>query len=98
MRWDHPPVGQQLAGVLEQHHAVAEQAPALVRVGGDDAGGFPATCVRGGARGLVGTHWEYLRSARSTSGMNRSVIYPLSPVLIRRTAAIRAERHVDRAE
>jgi hypothetical protein len=38
VRSDARPVGEQLAGVLENDDAVAEQAPALLREGRDDLG------------------------------------------------------------
>jgi hypothetical protein len=45
---DDPAVGQQLAGVLEYHDAVAQQAPALLRVSRHDVSG--TACCRGSAR------------------------------------------------
>lgn len=53
VRGDHPAVGEQLTGVVEDDRTVAEQAPALLGVGGHH--------VRGGGLGppagrLVGTH------------------------------------------
>jgi hypothetical protein len=37
---DDPAVRQQVGGVLEHDDAIAQQAPALLRVGGHDAGGL----------------------------------------------------------
>jgi hypothetical protein len=43
---DDTTVGQQLAGVLENDNAIAEQAPALLGVAGDRVGGITVRCVR----------------------------------------------------
>jgi hypothetical protein len=48
MRSNDPPVGQQVAGVFEHHDVVAEQTPALLRVGGHDASGLAVRRVRRG--------------------------------------------------
>src|SRR5215831_17541552 len=55
-RRDRPAAGEDLAHVVEHDHAVAQQAPALLRVRGDGAGGVAVPAVSRGARGLVGTH------------------------------------------
>jgi len=55
MRSDDPPVGQQVTGVLEYHDAVAEQAPALLRVSGHDASGFAVRRARRGTGRLMRT-------------------------------------------
>jgi len=52
-RRNHPTIGQQLAGVLEEDHAVAQQAPPLLGVGGDAVGGVAVRVVRWRARGPV---------------------------------------------
>jgi hypothetical protein len=49
-------VREQLAAVIEDHHTVAEQAPALLRVGGHDACGRVIVCVRRGAWRPVQAH------------------------------------------
>ena len=49
-------VGQKLASVLEYDHAVAEKAPALLRVARDDPGSVMVNGIGGGTRGLVATH------------------------------------------
>jgi hypothetical protein len=48
VRRDYLAVRQQVAGVLEEDEAVAQQTPALLRVGGYDMGGLPVW--RGGRR------------------------------------------------
>src|SRR5260370_11558976 len=45
-RLDDRSVGEQHAGVFEDHHAVAEQAPALFWVAGDHARGLAVRRVR----------------------------------------------------
>lgn len=50
-------VRQQLAGVLENDHAVAEKAPSLLGVAGDDAGGVMIDRVGAWTGGLVLTHY-----------------------------------------
>ena len=55
-RRDHPAVGQDLAGVVEDDHSVAEQVPALLGVAGDGMGGAAVRAVSGWAWGAgVGT-------------------------------------------
>jgi len=49
-------IGEQRAGVLEQHDAVAEQAPALSGMGRHDVGRLAIGCARGRAGGLVLAH------------------------------------------
>ena len=63
VRVDDAAVGQQLAGVLEEHDAVAQQAPALLRVAGDGVGGLPVGSLRWRALRLVRTHGLRLSSA-----------------------------------
>ena len=53
VRGDHATVVQQLTSVLEEHDAVAQQAPALLRVAGNGVRGFPVKGVRGRALRLV---------------------------------------------
>ena len=53
---DDAAVGQQLAGVLEEEDAVAEQAPALLRVAGDRVRGLTVGGLGAGARRLVIAH------------------------------------------
>jgi hypothetical protein len=50
---DHPAAGKDLAHVVEQDHSVAQQAPPLLGVRGDSAGGIAVPVVSRGARGLV---------------------------------------------
>ena len=47
------PVGQDLTAVFEEHDAVAEQAPALLRMAGDDMRGVPVGTFGVGAMRLV---------------------------------------------
>jgi hypothetical protein len=56
VRCDHASVGKQFAGVLEADDTVAEEAPALLREGGDDAGRVTVHGVGGGAGRLVLAH------------------------------------------
>src|SRR6266536_6013311 len=56
VRLDDLEVHQQLPGVLEHHHAVAQQAPALQRVPGDDPGRRVAGGLRGRTPRLVLAH------------------------------------------
>jgi hypothetical protein len=49
-------VGQELAGVVEHDHAVAQQAPPLLRMEGDDVGGVAVRPVSWWALGSVWTH------------------------------------------
>jgi hypothetical protein len=64
VRFDGAAVGQQLARVLEEDDAVAEQAPSLFREGRDDMGCVPVGRVCARAGGLVLAH---LRSPGGTS-------------------------------
>ncbi len=60
-RWgNHPAAGQYLAPVVEHDHAVAQQAPPLLRVKGDDAGGVAVRALSRGAGGPVWTHYAPL--------------------------------------
>src|SRR3954452_13844471 len=63
---DRATVGQQLAVVVEEDHAVAQQLPALLRVTGDDD--CEVAVVAGGvrARGRVGAHRSLLGRAWPT--------------------------------
>jgi DNA-binding CsgD family transcriptional regulator len=56
VRRNHPAVGQDLAGVVEDDHSVAEQAPALLGVAGDSMGGAAVRAVSGWAWGPVWAH------------------------------------------
>ncbi len=68
-RWgNHPAAGQYLAPIVEHDHAVAKQAPPLLRVKGDDAGGVAVRALSRGAGGPVWTHYAPLIWAP----MNRS--------------------------
>jgi hypothetical protein len=51
-----PSVGQELSQVVEEDHAVTEQAPALLRVEGDGPGRVTVGTVRRRARGPVLAH------------------------------------------
>jgi hypothetical protein len=52
-------VGQQLAGVLENDDAVAEKAPTLLWVAGDNSGGLVVNGVRTRTGGKVlAVHWD----------------------------------------
>ena len=53
VRGYHPAAGKDLARVVEHDHAVAQQAPSLLRVEGDGASGIAVPVVSRGARGLV---------------------------------------------
>jgi len=53
VRRDHPAAGKDLAHVVEHDHSVAQQAPSLLGVEGDSAGGIAVPVVSRGARGLV---------------------------------------------
>ena len=53
---DAASVRQDLAAVLEQHDAVAEEAPPLLRVAGDDSGGVAVGGVRGRTRWVMRAH------------------------------------------
>ncbi len=60
-RWgNHPAAGQYLAPVVEHDYAVAQQAPPLLRVKGDDAGGVAVRALSRGAGGPVWTHYAPL--------------------------------------
>jgi hypothetical protein len=64
VRRDHAAAGKDLAHVVEHDHSVAQQAPSLLRVEGDGAGGIAVPVVGLGAWGLMGTHgsppfWGY---------------------------------------
>src|SRR6266705_396534 len=60
-RWgNHPAAGQYLAPIVEHDHAVAQQAPPLLRVKGDDAGGVAVRALSRGAGGPVWTHYAPL--------------------------------------
>lgn len=54
-------VGQQLAGVFEDHYTVAEQPPSLFRVEGHKAGRLVIKGIRRRTWRLVLTHDSYLR-------------------------------------
>jgi ATP/maltotriose-dependent transcriptional regulator MalT len=56
VRGNHPAAGQDLAQVVEHDHAVAQQAPPLLRVKDDSAGGAAVRAVSRRARGPVWTH------------------------------------------
>ena len=56
VRFDQTSVREQLAGVLEDDHAVAEQAPALLRVAGDHSSRIMVDSVGGRALRLVRAH------------------------------------------
>jgi hypothetical protein len=60
VRDDRAAVGQQLAGVVEDNHAVAQQTPALFRVGGDDARSGVVPCVRRRTNRVVVAHVVHL--------------------------------------
>jgi len=53
VRGNHPATGKDLAHVVEHDHSVAQQAPSLLGVTGDSAGGIAVPMVSRGARGLV---------------------------------------------
>jgi hypothetical protein len=56
-------VGQQLAVVVEQHDAVAQQPPPLLRMTGYDRGEVAGVAGSFGARSSVVTHGGLLSSA-----------------------------------
>ena len=53
---DDAAVGQQIAGVVEAHDAVAQKVPTLLRVAGDDSRRIPIRRVSRGAVRLVPAH------------------------------------------
>ncbi|HZB49076.1 MAG TPA: hypothetical protein VE547_08285, partial [Mycobacteriales bacterium] len=55
---DAAAVGQQLAGVLERDHTVAEQAPALLRKARDRSGGLTVDGFGGGTLRVVLAHQD----------------------------------------
>jgi hypothetical protein len=55
VRGNHPAAGKDRAPVVEHDHAVAQQAPSLLGVEDDGAGGIAVPAVGRGARGAVGT-------------------------------------------
>jgi hypothetical protein len=57
VRLDAASVGEQFASVLEYDHAVAEKAPALLRVARDDTGGVAVNGVGWRTGGLVLAHF-----------------------------------------
>ena len=65
---DARPVGQQLAGVLEYDHAVAEEAPALLRVARDDPGSVVVSGIGGRTRGLVLTQHRKVSDGMGVAG------------------------------
>jgi hypothetical protein len=71
VRLDGATVRQEFARVLEHDHAVAEQAPALFRVRGDDAGGISVDGVGDWTGGLVAAH---LDTPRGRSGGYRGFL------------------------
>src|SRR6202011_4772789 len=68
-------VGQQLTGVGERDDAVAQQAPALLRMTGHDVGGFAIRRVGRRARRLVRALHDLLL------GYTAEVAYPVCPWL-----------------
>src|SRR5690606_12908899 len=56
VRRDGGAAGQELTGVLEQDDAVAQQAPPLLGVAGQGAGGFAVRCVRRRTDRVVRAH------------------------------------------
>lgn len=56
LRGDGAAVGQELAGVVEEDHAVAQQAPALLGESGDHFGRFAVSRLRGWAGRFVLAH------------------------------------------
>ncbi len=67
VRWNRATAGQELARVLEEDDAVAQQAPSLLGVEGDGVGRVAVRMVSWGARGLMGTHGSPLGIARGFS-------------------------------
>jgi hypothetical protein len=73
VRGDRSAAGQQLAGVVEDDHAVAQQAPPLLGVAGNGAGGLAVSSVGWWARRPVWTHvhlwlWERTCSIEQVFG------------------------------
>ena len=66
MRRDAGAVGEQFAGVLKHDHAVAEQAPTLLRVARNDPGRVAIDRVGGWTQGLVLAHRRF--PSRSVNG------------------------------
>ena len=65
-RTDAASVRQDFAAVLEQHDAVAEEAPPLLRMAGDDGGGVAVGRVGRRTRWVMRAHGLLLRSAVSS--------------------------------
>ena len=79
-RADDLAVGQQLAEVLEDDDAVAQQAPALFRMRRDDACGVMVGRVRGRAGWLVGAHGgRSWLGPRWSSGLSARRAFSISP-------------------
>lgn len=53
---DDPAIGQDLAVVLEEDHAVAQQTPALLRMAVHNVSGIAACTVSWGTAWLMGAH------------------------------------------
>ena len=60
MGLDHAAVGEKFARVVENDHAVAEQAPALLRVADDGVRRFAVRCRRCRTRRRV---WAHIRAS-----------------------------------
>jgi hypothetical protein len=73
VRWDDTTIGQEFSGVFEEDDAVAQQAPSLLRVGGNGVRGVPVDSVGRWALRLVAAHgvppkiWNIHRGRRCGS-------------------------------
>ena len=76
---DDPAVGQQLAGVLEHDDAVAQQAPALLRVGGHDVSGLAVRRAYWRAGRLMRTVHDASPGPRPRWNSLTSLILPPAP-------------------
>jgi hypothetical protein len=56
IRGNGAPIGEEFTVVVEEHHSVAQQAPALLRVSGDGPGGIVVRGRRRRATGYVVTY------------------------------------------
>src|SRR5215467_14615617 len=78
MRAHAASIGEDLSGVFEDDHPVAEQAPALLREGCDDAGGVVVARVSGCTLWLVLAHRGISGLGVVTSGARRCVVCGLA--------------------
>ena len=78
-RGNDPAARQDLAHVVEHDHAVAQQAPPLLGVGGDRVGGVAVRAVSRRARGAVSTHCAPLVWAADVAGLVDPAVFGTGP-------------------